>query len=350
MGPLTLHLHITARCLYRCPHCAADASPLREAAELGAADVKRLIDQLASLQTRRFDISGGDPLVRGKRLLLDVVSHARRKGLETSISTNGSRLTRDYAFQLREAGLHRIKFSLYGGRPQSHDAFTGVPGSFEKVIGGISSSKEAGLEVWVNAVVMPQNLAEMLHSPELLNPLAVDLVQISSVVSSGRGELAAEYRFPEQGLAEAIARMESEIFGRDYEKPAGVNYVFTNTMFPDPEVPPFEGRYCNNVVERLVIDEKGDVIPCCLLPAELRHSLGNIREADLSEICRVEKMRSDFVFAALLEGHEKLRQRLRYESVSHNLCTACGEMLSRLKEAPVPVLGAPPPRTSRGTP
>jgi len=350
VGPFTLHLHITARCLHRCPHCAADAGPLREAAELGAADVKRLIDQLASLQTRRFDISGGDPLVRGKRLLLDVVSHARRKGLETSISTNGSRLTREYAFQLREVGLHRIKFSLYGGRAQSHDAFTGVPGSFEKVIGGVSSSKETGLEVWVNAVVMPQNLAEMLHLPELLNPLAVDLVQISSVVSSGRGELAAEYRFSEQALAEAIARMESDIFGRDYERPSGVNYVFTNTMFPDPEVPPFEGRYCNNVVERLVIDEKGDITPCCLLPEELRHSLGNIREAGLSQICRSEKMRNDFVFAALLEGHEKLRRRLGYESVSHNPCTACAEMLSRLKEAPVPAADAPPPRTSRATP
>jgi len=293
-----------------------------------------MVDQAADLGTVYFDISGGDPLTLERRFLLEVIQYASRKDLSACISTNGRELNEDYAEQLGEAGLQKLKLSLYGSMAETHDAFTTVPGSFERVLNGIRVSKHAGMEVWVNTIVTPRNLRELQGLPALLEPLDVDLVQLSSIVPSGRGMRASDFIFSEDALGEAIGVLQ--------EKLSGLDHAFTITLFPDPSNLPFDGRHCDYFYDRLVVDHKGDVIPCCLLPENLKHVLGNIREGlpEVYSACRIEK---DGIFSWLGRGHGAMREKLGYDRVSHNLCSTCIDMLYRITN----VGNAMPPNDSQ---
>lgn len=320
----TLHFHITSRCSYRCRHCSADAGPDQSDGDLQLEDIERMLDQAQALGAEDFDISGGDPLALEERFILETIKCSSEKGLSTSLCTNAQNLSAKYMDDLFDAGLQKIKLSLYGAAPATHDDFTRVPGSFEKVIDGIKLSKQAGMEVWINAVVTPLNVEEFRRLSSLLRPLDVDLVQLTSIVPCGRGETAHDFKFSEDGLGRAIGVLKEHLVGLDY--------AFTITLFPDPDTPAFIGRYCDYFDDRLVVNPNGDIIPCCLLPASLQHRLGNVRE-DLPEVCSDHRIRQDIVFQWLARGHQAMRKELGYERVSHNLCSICIDMLYRLSGA-----------------
>ncbi len=284
-------------------------------------DIERMLEQARALGTVFFDISGGDPLIVEREFILETLRLASAKDLSACISTNGTNLTKDYLEEMVSVGLQKLKFSLYGATSRTHDHFTRVPGSFEHVMRAVELSKRAGVEVWVNCVVIPGNLDEFQRLASLLDPLDVDLVQLSSIVPCGRGKRADSYQFSEAGFKNAIRTLENSL--------SSLRHAFTITLYPNPETPPFAGRHCDYFYDRLVVDPQGNVIPCCLLPDDLQHRLGNIREG-LSKVCSDQRVREDPVFYWLDQGHDKMRQALGYEKVSHNLCAVCIDMLYRL--------------------
>jgi MoaA/NifB/PqqE/SkfB family radical SAM enzyme len=282
-----------------------------------------MVEDARRLGAVDFDISGGDPLTLGKNFVVETIRCAAGRGMTASLSTNAQNLSMKYLEELGAVGLQKIKLSLYGVTADTHDDFTRVPGSFEKLINGITLCGQAGMEVWVNCVVTPANVEELRTLASVLGPLEVDLVQLTSVVPCGRGEHADSLRFSEDGLERAIRMLEGCL--------DDLEYAFTITLFPDPHMLPFEGRHCDYFHERLVVAPDGNVIPCCLLPARLQHSLGNAREG-LAEVCTERRIQRDPVFHWLARGHEAMRRTLAYEGVSHNLCAVCIDMLSRLNE------------------
>lgn len=215
--PTKLHFHITSRCPYRCKHCCSDAGPNRESTELRLEDMERMVDQATGFGMEIFEISGGEPLILERRLLLETLRHASRRGLLTALNTNAYGLDREYASELVEAGLDKIKFSLYGANPQTHDEFTGAMGSFDRVLRGIEASKEEGMEVTVHFLITPKNLKELPALPSLLGPRGVDAVQLGSIV------LEVPYRPPSESFVRPPSKETlrlvfdqlSEFFGRD---------------------------------------------------------------------------------------------------------------------------------------
>lgn len=326
--PSTIHLHITSKCPYYCKHCCSDAGP-KGGTKLGWKDIKRIIDQAKVFGMNRLGISGGEPFTLEKRLLLRIIRYASRRGLLTSLNTNAYRLSKRYASELANVGLKKIKFSLYGTNPQTHDDFTGIPGSFSKIIQGIKLSKKEGMEVWVNSIITPKSLEENVKNlPSLLEAYELDVVQLSSIVPTGRGRSAIGYTFSEEGLKRAIKTLEKDLSSLLYQ-----NYFFTITLFPDPENLPFIGRYCNYFVTQLVIDPEGDVIPCCVLPKDLKSKLGNTKRESLLEILSGDRIRRDPIFYWLEKGHEKMQKELGYKKISHDLCSTCIDMLYQLNES-----------------
>ena len=65
-----------------------------------------------------FWIAGAEPLTSPD--LADMIREAHQRGLYTALNTDGTLLTWENAFRLREAGLHYVKVSMekYGRRVQ----------------------------------------------------------------------------------------------------------------------------------------------------------------------------------------------------------------------------------------
>lgn len=153
-------------------------------------------------------VTGGDPTLRKRDELVAIVREAARLGLEPSLMTNGIKLTRDLARELKEAGLTdvAIHVDLTQERKNypSEAALNAVRREYIERVRGL------GLHVIFNTTVFSGNFGEI---PELVRFLRdnADVVSLASFqiqAVTGRGvlsERADEITLPNvrQKLAEA---------------------------------------------------------------------------------------------------------------------------------------------------
>jgi cyclic pyranopterin phosphate synthase len=111
-----LRVSVTDRCNFRCVYCmpAAGLPWLPRADLLTAAEIGRVVAELAPLGLRRVRLTGGEPTLRPD--LVEIVAGVRAvAGIEDlSLSTNGVRLAQEpaLAVRLRAAGLDRVNVSV----------------------------------------------------------------------------------------------------------------------------------------------------------------------------------------------------------------------------------------------
>jgi len=327
MSPSILHFHITSRCPFNCKHCCSESGNQDDSVELDVASIFEMLDRAVSFGMDEMDVSGGEPLIIGKHPIVEIITYASKQNLITTINTNAWFLDEEYVSDLKDAGLDRIKFSLYGTSAGTHDEFTGTEGSFKKVINALALLQDRGIEVWIHYVVTPKNLKEAFALPSLLDPYDIDTIQLSSIIPSGRGRGAGKYLFSDLEMGSVITALESM-----FSNLINNNIVFTIALYPQSDTYPFNDRYCDYLKDRLVVDSSGHVIPCCILPKDIRSVNGNAIREDFEEIYSSQKMKEDPIFYWLQKGHRAMREVLGFEKLSNNLCSICIEMLTILKD------------------
>jgi len=187
--PLVVIWEVTRACSLVCAHCRADAIPRRHPLELDTAEGFDLLDQVQSLGAPVFVLTGGDPLMR--RDFYDLVEYGTKIGLRVSASPSATRLLNRAALErAREAGLVRVAISLDGARPESHDAFRGVPGSFAMTLRALEEAREAGLEIQVGTTVTKRTAPDLPLVLDLIGGLGVSMWNVFFLVPVGRGQVA----------------------------------------------------------------------------------------------------------------------------------------------------------------
>lgn len=179
-----LRISITDRCNYKCVYCRTG----NEGAvygELPFADYLRMARVLVSLGITKVRLTGGEPLLR--RGVVDFVRELSKlrpqglkpdsseaangtaeavpsrghvnavvpqKPLDIAITTNGHLLA-EMVKPLKDAGLNRVTVSMDAVDPVTFAKITRVPGSFDQVLAGVRTARDAGLgPVKVNCVLM----------------------------------------------------------------------------------------------------------------------------------------------------------------------------------------------------
>ena len=106
-------LEITQRCNLDCTLCylSESAEAIRD---LPLDEVFRRIDVIAATYGQNTDvqISGGDPTLRDKAELSEIVRYIRAKSMRASLFTNGILLTRDWLQKLADDGLNDVAFHV----------------------------------------------------------------------------------------------------------------------------------------------------------------------------------------------------------------------------------------------
>jgi MoaA/NifB/PqqE/SkfB family radical SAM enzyme len=125
--PLSVHFDLTYRCNERCVHCYLDHD---DHGEMTTAEVRGVLDQLASAGTLFLIFSGGELLLR--KDFFELLAYARQLGFDVKIKTNGILINERAAARIREQGVRQVQISIYSHLPDVHDAITKVPGSLEK--------------------------------------------------------------------------------------------------------------------------------------------------------------------------------------------------------------------------
>jgi len=311
--PFIVIWEMTQACDLACVHCRACAKPLRHPLELTTTEGEQLIDQVADLHVPVFVLSGGDPLKRPD--LFTLVEYATMRGVRTSLTPSATPLLTQAAIaELQSCGLARLAVSLDGSTAEIHDAFRGIPGSYDLTLQAVRCAHELGLPVQINTTITRRNLEDFDPMVCLLETLDIVLWSVFFLVPTGRGQ-----------AEDVISGKETEeVFAKLYQTSRRVKFDIKTTEAPHfrryvaqaqarerrrgLSWLPFgkkteDGigrapRGINDAKGFVFISHLGDVFPSGFLPL----AAGNIRRQSLADIYRHSPLFRDLRDTSLLEG------------------------------------------------
>ena len=292
-APRNVYWEMTTACDLACKHCRADAIPHRDPLELSTDEGKGLMRDVKGMGSMLI-LTGGDPMKRHD--LFDLIAYAReiRVPLGVTPSTTPT-LTRDAVRRFRELGVATMGVSLDGPRPEVHDTFRGVPGTFEHSMRALRWAREFHLPVQVNTTVTRETVPTLSALHRLLREEASPPVRRWSLfvlVPVGRG---ARLGIPS---AEEVEELFAWVYAVSGDAPFRVSTVEAphyrrywiqrklDEGMPLTEIQRLGKRMGSGIRDGngvIFVSHQGEVYPAGFLPYP---RLGNVREKPLSAIYR----------------------------------------------------------------
>lgn len=264
ISPRVVLLEVTQRCDCRCVHCVRDCPDHPAPDPLSTDDWMRTIDGIAETGGIAVSFTGGEPTLRAD--LVDLMVHARRRGLAISLKTHGGRLDDALCRRLRAAGLLRLEVSIYGTTRASFERCTRVPGSFRRTLRGIRSARRAGIDVTAKFFAFRWNAEEAERfadwAARLSPPMPIDHDYFLIRTDFGR-----TFGPEVWASADQIRRLENRFPGRTTDEIRNRAAVV---------------RTCTMGISGACVTYAGDVLPCIML----RRPVGNVRARPFAEIWR----------------------------------------------------------------
>lgn len=131
-------------CNLSCKYCLRGSSLQKNGQakidELIIMNKKKIIKKFVSYGATKLLLSGGEPLM--SNALVPIIQEATDNNILTHVTTNGTFLTKNYAYMLINSGVSIISVSLDSNQENLQDAYRGK-GVFNKVYQGITNLMEA---------------------------------------------------------------------------------------------------------------------------------------------------------------------------------------------------------------
>jgi radical SAM protein with 4Fe4S-binding SPASM domain len=194
-GPVVA-FNCTNRCNLNCLHCYSSSTADRSNDELYTAEAKKLLSGLTEVNCPVVLFTGGEPLLRDD--LFELLTEARRLGLQTVISSNGTLIDSAAANKLAEVGVNYVGISIDGDQ-EFHDRFRQVRGSFKAALEGIESCKKTGIKTGLRFTITKSNAGQIPFVFELAASTGVRRICFYHLIRTGRAkELNSQTPTPRQ--------------------------------------------------------------------------------------------------------------------------------------------------------
>lgn len=286
-SPVTLHVALTRQCNLRCRFCPVDARDSPHPGELDTWQTKRLIGEAAGAGARHIVFGGGEPLLRHD--LYELVAHARDSGLQCTVSTNGVALSTEVITRLKDSGVSCLEVSLHGSNADTHDSFSGMPGSFMRTVTGITNIAVTGIPFKVSSCISHHNLSQLESIADLARQCGAFAYQVCDFVPVGRAK-----EHPELVLTPAERRQLAERLTQRRREDSPMLYGCT-------AIPQFSAgavasgaddgiemacRCCSAGISSAYVLYDGTVYPC----AVLQKSAGSVHKKSFGDIWQQSKV------------------------------------------------------------
>lgn len=275
--PDIISWNLTRRCNLNCAHCYLDADFRcgTRADELTTRECIEVVEQIAEVNPGALLIlTGGEPLLR--RDVFGIAEHASRRGLLVTIGTNGTPLTPGLVRRLAAAGVRGVSISLHAPRAGTHDAFTGVAGSWGAAVRGAQTLREAHIPFIIQTSVMPWNCEEVPAMADLACRLGARVFNLYFLICTGRGERVTDLSTAQrETMLVRLYELQKAFEGRmgvrarcapQYQR------VVSQAEPQSPHLLAFTGG-CPAATHYCRITPTGDLTPCPYLPL----AVGNLR-------------------------------------------------------------------------
>lgn len=270
-----LDLNVTNRCNFRCAHCAFD-SGIAKMPELSLEEIATILKDTKELGGERFDITGGEPLLRED--IEKIISIGKSLGYKIELVTNGYLLSEEKLKRFKMLGLDGIAISLDGSNARVYNRIRRKDkATFEIVIKNIRAAKEARFYTKVNTTVFECNIDDIPNITRLALRLGADKQGIYYFTPVGRGRRSEEQPVePLKWLEFIRARLKSF-------QNCGMKISVEFPLAKKTDRIPGWGCIANNERSHLQILPDGNVYPCAIL-ASYGMPIANLRQCSIKDI------------------------------------------------------------------
>ena len=332
--PAIYALEITPSCNNHCPGCSnVYAAHHGGAAPLLAREWRNLLAPFIA-EAVQIRLTGGEPTLHPE--FSDILEEVTSHDAQVTVFTNG-RWRDPEGFVHRLRGRRRFSgllISLHGANATSHEAFSGVPGSFAETLANIKLALRAGITVALSMVLTRYSCNELDAVVELGRQLGVQHVAINRYI----GPPLLEIEATEDQIAAAIVHVQDLAqVGAPVRYGVGIPQCFIQN----------DSEGCLAGVAYVSIDPWGNVRPCAHSPTVL----GSLRERSLAELWRgpaMEAWRSLMPAACVTcaaypacHGGCRAIQELRSDKRDPLRCSPLAEFAPPVATRELPATGRP---------
>ncbi|MBN2161329.1 MAG: radical SAM protein [Pontiellaceae bacterium] len=267
LSPVSAFIAVTSKCPCRCSHCSAQRNL---ESELTTGQWLDTLRQLQELGTSLVGFTGGEPLERTD--LPELVSEAKRLGMNTILFTSGAGFTKEKMNILNTAGLWACCVSLDFDNAEEHDRMRGRKGTFGEALETVRYSKNAGFYTLISSVATRS---------------FIDSKMYERVYALGRKLGIHEYRIVEpMPCGELAGADENTLLNPERIRTLRDFHIRTNRGQKPPKVCAFnqiespEIFGCGAGTQHLYIQPDGTVCPCDFTPL----GFGSVKNTPLATI------------------------------------------------------------------
>ncbi|MBB3176209.1 radical SAM protein [Variovorax sp. Sphag1AA] len=257
--PPKMTVSLTDTCNLDCVHCYADCDRDASPEELGIDEWIRFVDYLVANDFIEIYIEGGEPALKAgfERLL----AHCARK-LMTMVRTHGTLLDAAAAERWKGFGVGRVFVDVMGASAHTHDALTGLTGSFDKSCNAVRHLVDTGIPVDMLIIMHRRNVDELPDYLQLAKALGAERVGLLRLYPLGR----AKRRWSE--LALSLEEQEAAVAA--LQPPEGLKLM--QSWHPND---------ANCCWQAATVNARGDSIGCPYLREYV--NFGNIRSTEFMD-------------------------------------------------------------------
>ncbi len=240
-----------------------------------------VVDSVVELGGSELDFTGGEPFLH--KDVWTLLENALDKKLEIGLATNATHCSREDALHLKELGVGFVWVSVHGS-PASHDALTGVAGSWRRAIQWCSQALEEGLELGWNVYLEEPSVDEALSLLDAARKLGVTRIRFLYHCPTGRGrdtQPNREYNSAWIQIRDALRRI--EVSDCQVMMMTGVWPVDNGEQLPAER----RSFFCNlDTNFSGVVEADGTVYSCCALVHSDEYRLGVFPDTPLRVLQR----------------------------------------------------------------
>lgn len=283
--PLYMEISPVGSCNHRCIFCAYDfiGHPHRR---LNTERLIRFIDECADAGLRSILFAGeGEPLVHPD--IVSMVTHAKKKGIDVGMFTNGHLLTPAIIQEILPA-LTFIRFSFNAGSPENYAAIHQVkPDIYATVLENIrltaelKKKKHLETDIGIQYVLLPENKDFLIGAVKAMRKSKVDYFVIKPFVhQSALQSYRPKRSFTFQSVRRLLAAAE-RLSGRHFK------VIARRAAFQDHGKRQY--RHCYGTSFISVLNSAGDIATCLPYWERKEFVFGNINSQTFKEIWQSQR-------------------------------------------------------------
>lgn len=213
--PMTAAFELTPNCNLNCQMCyihRPECGAVQKTQLKPVSFWRSVAEQARDMGVMTLVITGGETFLypQAEELLESLMG----MGFLISLNTNGTLLDERRIAWLKEHRPTKINISLYGGTDGAYERLCGCPDGFTRVSRTIDRLMSDGQNVYLNSVLVPENVADIPRMVEFAKPRGLIVHGATYIFPAGRyGIHTAPTRLTPEEAAQAELLLERLQFG-----------------------------------------------------------------------------------------------------------------------------------------